>query len=122
MVEIEDVIIDAPVDDVWATITTVEHIGKWFAEADHEIDELKPGGLMTFHFKQGSTMHARIVEVEPNRAFAYRIFASLADEPSADSDATFLRFTLAGEGDKTRLRMEESNSSLHRIKKVAESL
>ncbi|WUI01406.1 SRPBCC domain-containing protein [Spirillospora sp. NBC_00431] len=121
MVELEDVVIDAPVAKVWASITEPVHIAKWFNEADHEVDEMKPGGLMKFHFGRHGTMYARILEVEPYRVFSYRVFADLEREPHDESAGTVLRYVLVDKGDKTLLRLEENNTTMHRIKRVAES-
>ncbi|MGW3423688.1 type I polyketide synthase [Streptomyces phaeochromogenes] len=121
IVETEDTFVEAPVADVWATITDPKHIAKWFTEADHEIDDLRVGGLMTYRFGQGSTMYARITELEPQRVFAYRIFPDLATEDDDPGAGTVLRFRLNGTDGGTLLCSEESSSSLYRIKQLAES-
>lgn len=122
MTEVQNAIIDAPAEKVWAAITEAEHIKKWFPEADHEIGELKPGGLMTFHFSDGGDVHAEIVEAEPNKVFSYRIVSKVSDEDLTDTNSITVHFTLTPYGDKTRLRLEESNSHQDKIKAVAESL
>jgi uncharacterized protein YndB with AHSA1/START domain len=122
MSDARDIIVDAPAEKVWSVLTDVDLIAKWFGEADHDIDKLAPGGLMTFKFKQGSELYARIIEVEPERVFSYRVISKVTEEEPTDANSRLIRFTLAPEGDKTRLGLEESNSHLDAIKGLAENL
>ena len=101
-----EVVIAAPIERVWATITQPEHVGSWFGDAGAEID-LRSGGAMTITWTKHGTVHARVERVEPPRVFAYR-WARGADKPVSDDNSTLVEFTLSPEGGQTRLRVVES--------------
>jgi uncharacterized protein YndB with AHSA1/START domain len=104
-----ETVIAAPVDRVWALITEPEHVGRWFGDAGAEID-LRPGGAMAFHWSDHGTSRAVIEQVEPPRRFSYRWapFADPGGEQPVAGNSTLVEFTLAAEGDGTRLRVVES--------------
>jgi uncharacterized protein YndB with AHSA1/START domain len=103
-----ETLIDAPVERVWSVLTEAEHLSGWFAEQGAEID-LRPGGLLTMRWNEMPTTRARVEVVEPPHRFAYRWTAEFAaaDEP-AEGNSTLVEFTLAPDGDGTRLRVTES--------------
>jgi uncharacterized protein YndB with AHSA1/START domain len=104
-----ETVIAAPVERVWALITEAEHVGRWFGDAGAEID-LRPGGTMTLRWTEHGTSHARIEQVEPHSLFSYR-WAPFEDPGGAEpveGNSTLVEFTLAEEGDGTRLRVVES--------------
>jgi uncharacterized protein YndB with AHSA1/START domain len=101
--------IAAPVERVWALLTEAEHIGTWFSDAGAEVD-LRPGGTMVLRWAEHGTGRARIVDVEPHRRFSYR-WAPIPEhwgEDPVEGNSTLVEFTLAREGDGTRLRVVES--------------
>ncbi len=114
-----------PPDRVWRALTEPATLGRWFMEND-----LRPelGHAFTFRMKpqrgwDGIT-HCEVIELEPLRriAFTYRgeatgekalRCAGVGDERALAAGKgvftaldTVLRFTLAAEGDGTRLVME----------------
>jgi uncharacterized protein YndB with AHSA1/START domain len=94
---------------VWAVLTEGEHVGRWFSDAGAEID-LQPGGEMVLRWAEYGIGRARVVAVEPPRRFSYRwaaIREHWGEEPD-DGNSTLVEFTLAPEGDGTRLRVVES--------------
>jgi uncharacterized protein YndB with AHSA1/START domain len=101
--------IDAPVERVWAVLTEAEHIGGWFADAGADID-LRPGGALVMRWQEYGTTRARVEAVEPPSRFAYRWTAHHAAEGAepAEGNSTLVEFTLAPEGDGTRLRVVET--------------
>ena len=103
-----EVVIDAPVERVWALVTEAEHLGAWFGDAGAEID-LREGEL-ELRWEEHGTSHGRIERVDEPTAFAFR-WAPFQDpggvEP-VDGNSTLVEFTLAAEGDGTRLRVVES--------------
>jgi len=101
-----EVVIDAPVERVWALITEAEHFGTWFADSAAEID-LRPGGAMSMTWEEHGTVRARVERVEPPRLFAYR-WANAADTEPAEGHSTLVEFTLAAEDTGTRVRVVES--------------
>jgi uncharacterized protein YndB with AHSA1/START domain len=100
-----EIVIDAPVERVWAVITEAEHIRQWFAFDGATID-LRPGGELVMHWKEHGTYHARIETVEPPHRFAYR-WARLAEEQPKDGNSTLVTFTLSPAGTGTRLQVVE---------------
>ncbi|MBA3449991.1 MAG: SRPBCC family protein [Chloroflexia bacterium] len=107
-----EIIIAAPVAQLWAALTAAEHIGAWFGDAGAEID-LQPGGRAVFRWQGEGAFHAFIERVEPNQVFAYR-WAHKADEQPADGNSTLVEFTLTPDGESTRLRVVESGfTTLH---------
>src|SRR5215218_5119718 len=103
-----DVLIAAPVDRVWGLITSAEHVGRWFGNAGAEID-LRPGGPLSLSWSDFGTFHGRVESVEPPHRVAYRWLStrdSRAEPTPANS--TLIEFTLAAEGDGTRVAVIES--------------
>jgi uncharacterized protein YndB with AHSA1/START domain len=104
-----DVLIDAPVERVWALITQAEHLGTWFGDAGAEID-LREGGELELRWKKHGTSRGRIERVDEPTAFAFR-WAPFKDpggtEP-VNGNSTLVEFTLGAEGDGTRVRVVET--------------
>jgi uncharacterized protein YndB with AHSA1/START domain len=101
-----EVVIAAPVERVWATITQAEHVGRWFGDAGAEID-LRPGGAIIIRWKDYGTGYGIVERVEPPRVFAWRGALIGHTEVRADN-STLVEFTLSPEGGGTRLRVVES--------------
>lgn len=101
-----EVVIAAPIERVWATITRADHVGAWFGDAGAEID-LRPGGAMTITWREHGTCHAVVERVEAPRVFAYR-WARPAHEGVREGNSTLVEFTLTPADDGTRLRVVES--------------
>ena len=101
--------IAAPVERVWALITEAEHLGRWFGDAGAEID-LRPGGAMVMRWDEHGTSRGRVVEVAPHTRFSYRWapFKDPGGDEPVEGNSTLVEFTLAPEGDGTRLRVVES--------------
>ena len=94
-----EVVIEAPVDVVWRTITEPDQITRWFADRV-ELD-LEPGahGYMGFGDKGGPVV---VEAVEPPTRFSFRW-----------NDSILVEFTLTSEGDeRTLLRVVESGHEL----------
>ena len=101
--------IEAPVERVWELLTQAEHVGRWFGDAGAEID-LRPGGELVMHWREHGSSRARIEAVEPHSRFSYRWAPYKdpgGDEP-VEGNSTLVEFTLAAEGNATRLRVVES--------------
>jgi uncharacterized protein YndB with AHSA1/START domain len=101
-----EILVDAPVERVWAVITEAEHIQAWFAFDGATID-LQPGGELVMTWKEHGTYHSRIERIEPHRLFSWR-WARLPGEQPRPGDSTLVEFTLTPEGAGTRLRVVES--------------
>jgi uncharacterized protein YndB with AHSA1/START domain len=103
-----DVLIAAPLERVWELTTRAEHLGRWFGDAGAEL-ELRPGGALSLSWREYGTVHGRVEAVEPPRRVAFRWLAtagSLAEPTPANS--TLIEFTLAAEGEGTRVAVVES--------------
>ena len=103
-----EVVIDAPVEVVWRTITEPEQIRQWFA--DRVELKLEPGGRGLMGFEDRAV--PLVVEaVEPPTRFSFRWNHPAGEEPAADN-STLVEFTLVGEGERTHLRVVESGLEL----------
>jgi uncharacterized protein YndB with AHSA1/START domain len=100
-----DILIEAPVEVVWAVVTEPEHLGGWFGDSA-EI-ELRPGGRLVLTWEEHGSVHGRVERVEPPRLFSFRwIRGSAADGP--EDNSTLVEFSLREDGDTTRLTVVES--------------
>ena len=104
-----ETVIDAPVERVWELITEPEHVGRWFGDAGAAID-LRPGGELVLRWADHGTSRGRVVAVEPHTRFSYRWapFKDPGGDEPVEGNSTLVEFTLAREGDGTRLRVVES--------------
>lgn len=103
-----EISIAAPVERVWAVLTEPEHVGSWFGQgAPTEVD-LRPGGIMMLDHGQYGVFPTRVEKVDPPHYFAYRWASAFPGEAATDTNSTLVEFTLAPEGDGTRLTLTES--------------
>jgi uncharacterized protein YndB with AHSA1/START domain len=106
-----EILIEAPADVVWRTITEPDQIVQWFADRV-ELD-LRPGGAGTFVFENRATSSEvtapLVVEaVEPPQRFAFRWSHPEGQSPVA-GNSMLVEFLLTAEGnERTRLRVMES--------------
>ena len=103
-----EVMIDAPVSRVWRLLTEAEHLGAWFGDAGADID-LRPGGAVELRWEEHGTAKAVIERIEPETLFSMRW--ALGDQRGAEpteSNSTLIEFTLAPDGEATKLRVVES--------------
>ena len=99
-----EIVIDAPVEVVWRTITEPDQISLWFA--DKVELEVKPGarGYMGFGEQGGPVV---VETVDPPTRFSFRWNHPAGQEPTP-SNSLLVEFTLSSEGEHTRLRVSES--------------
>lgn len=105
-----EIVIDAPAEVVWRTITEPDQITEWFADRV-ELD-LRPGGAGAFVFDRRSEppiANRLLVEtVDPPRLFSFRWSPPDVETPGP-GNSVLVEFTLTAEGDeRTRLRVEET--------------
>jgi uncharacterized protein YndB with AHSA1/START domain len=100
-----EILIDAPLEAVWAIVTEPEHVGSWFSDSA-EI-ELRPGGTAVLTWEEHGSAHARVEKVEPPHTFSFRWARPLGAEPR-EGNSTLVEFSLSAEGESTRLRVVES--------------
>jgi uncharacterized protein YndB with AHSA1/START domain len=102
-----EILIDAPVEVVWRTITEPDQITQWFAD---KVDlELEPGGhgYMGFGDQGGPVV---VETVDPPNRFSFRWNHPAGEEPAA-GNSLLVEFILAGQGE-TRLQVIESGLDL----------
>lgn len=108
--EIErEVLIEAPVEVVWHTVTEPDQISRWFA--DHVDLVVQPGAHGYLRFgDQGGAVVVETVE-RPTR-FSFRWNHPHGEDPAA-GNSMLVEFTLVSEGpERTRLRVVESGHEL----------
>ncbi|HET7466613.1 MAG TPA: SRPBCC domain-containing protein [Candidatus Dormibacteraeota bacterium] len=97
-----EVLIEAPIDDVWQIVTEPEHITQWFAK-ECELD--RHSGRLTF--ESGQTFYLHVVAFEPPHRFAYRWLHEQGTQARKEN-SMLVEFTLQAEDGRTRLRVVES--------------
>jgi uncharacterized protein YndB with AHSA1/START domain len=105
-----DILIQAPIDIVWRTVTEPELIPLWFSDTARV--EVHAGGHGELVFTDSATtkqVTAPIVVevVDGPTTFSFRWGHADGVEPTA-GNSVLVEFTLQAEGDKTRLRVVES--------------
>ncbi|HTT51827.1 MAG TPA: SRPBCC domain-containing protein [Streptosporangiaceae bacterium] len=104
-----DVVIDAPVDVVWRTITEPAQISQWFADRVDLVAEPGAHGYMQFGDQGGPVV---VQVVDPPTRFSFRWNFPAGQEPVA-GNSVLVEFTLTAEGgERTRLRVTESGHEL----------
>jgi uncharacterized protein YndB with AHSA1/START domain len=103
-----EVLVDAPLEVVWAVITEPAHISGWFSDSV-EVD-LRPGGELTLIWEGDHTEHGRVVKVERPHYFSFRWIRGSATD-LREGNSTLVEFSLRAEGQGTRLRVVETGFS-----------
>ncbi|MEV0396982.1 SRPBCC domain-containing protein [Polymorphospora rubra] len=101
-----EIFIKATVGHVWELITRAEHVQVWFAFDGAEIDP-RPGGALVHTWKEHGSFRGVIEQIDPPTVFSYR-YSSVPDEDPRPGYQTLVTFTLAADGDGTRLTVVES--------------
>ncbi len=112
-----EVLIEAPVEVVWHTITEADQIAQWFADRA-ELDAA-PGGRGSFAFDNpgGATVTAPLVVevVEPPVRFSFR-WSHPVDEVPGPANSMLVEFSLSSEGDeRTRLPRRRTGPRVPRL-------
>ncbi len=112
-IEIErEVVIDAPVDVVWRTITEPDQISQWFADRVELVLEPGGDGAMYWEGEEGEGGPLVVEVVEPPTRFSFRWNHPAGEKPAA-GNSLLVEFTLVAEGEeRTRLRVVESGLDL----------
>ena len=103
-----EVLIEAPVEVVWRTITEPDQVSRWFADRVELVVEPGAHGYMEFG-DQGGPVVVEIVD-SPVR-FSFRWNHPRGEEP-VPGNSMLVEFTLTPEGERTRLRVAESGHEL----------
>ena len=106
-----EILIEAPADIVWRTITEPDQIAHWFA--DRVQLDLRPGGDGSLVFEDKASAQAvtaaLVVEtVDPRLQFSFRWGQSEGEAPGP-GNSVLVEFTLSAESnERTRLRVVET--------------
>ena len=101
-----EIMVAAPVDRVWAVLTEPQHIGQWFGSRA----ELEPraGGDGLLEFDGYGAFKISVVRFDPTSHFSYR-WANKVGAEAVPGTSTLVEFTLEPAGDRTKLRVVESD-------------
>jgi uncharacterized protein YndB with AHSA1/START domain len=104
-----EVLIEAPVQVVWQTITEPDQMSQWFADRVELVIEPGAQGYLGFGDQGGSVV---VETVDPPTRFSFRWNHPQGEKPVA-GNSMLVEFTLTPEGDeRTRLRVAESDHEL----------
>jgi uncharacterized protein YndB with AHSA1/START domain len=104
-----EVVIEAPVEVVWRTITEPDQMSQWFADRVELAAEPGAHGYMQFGDQGGPVV---VEVVDPPARFSFRWNPDRGEDPVA-GNSMLVEFTLTPEGeDRTRLRVVESGHEL----------
>src|SRR6202050_3753491 len=104
-----EILIEAPVEVVWRTITEPDQVSQWFAARDRRVIEPGAHGYMGFGDQGGPVV---VEVVDPPTRFSFRWNYPPGEEPVA-GNSMLVEFTLTPEGDgRTHLRVTESGHEL----------
>ena len=98
----KEIVIEAPIDDVWRVVTEPDHIKRWFAK-ECELD----GTAGRVSFESGQTYYLHVEAFEPPHRFAYR-WLEERGATARPNNSMLVEFTLQAERGHTRLRVVES--------------
>jgi uncharacterized protein YndB with AHSA1/START domain len=104
-----EVVIEAPVEVVWRTITEPDQMSQWFADRVELVVEPGGHGFMQFGDQGGPVV---VETVDPPTRFSFRWNHPRGEEPGP-GNSMLVEFTLIPEGEeRTRLRVVESGHEL----------
>ena len=104
-----EVLIEAPVEAVWRTITEPDQMSRWFADRVELVVEPGAHGYMHFGDQGGPVV---VESVDPPTCFSFRWNFPSREDPVA-GNSLLVEFTLTSEGDeRTRLRVTENGHEL----------
>jgi uncharacterized protein YndB with AHSA1/START domain len=104
-----EVLIEAPVEVVWRTVTEPDQMSLWFAERVDLVVEAGAHGYLSFGDQGGPVV---VETVDPPKLFSFRWNHPQAEE-AVVGNSMLVEFTLTPEGaERTRLRVTESGHEL----------
>jgi uncharacterized protein YndB with AHSA1/START domain len=103
-----EISIAAPVERVWAALTEPEHVQQWFSSGGPPRIDLHEGGIMRLDHGECGVFPTKIVKLDPPHYLAYRWASAYPGVEADEQNSTLVEFTLAPDGDGTRLRLVES--------------
>lgn len=105
----QEILIEAPAEVVWRTITEPDQMSQWFADRVELVIEPGAHGYLGFGDQGGPVVVER---VDPPTRFSFRWNHPSGEEP-VDGNSMLVEFTLTPESnERTRLRVVESGPEL----------
>jgi len=109
LVIVREILIEAPIEVVWRTVTEPDQVSQWFADRVDLVIEPGAHGYMEFGDQGGPVV---VETVDPPTRFSFRWNHPRDEEPVA-GNSMLVEFTLTPEGDeRTQLRVTESGHEL----------
>ena len=96
-----ELVLEAPVEEVWEALTDAKRLEEWFAN-DVDLDLERGEGV--FRWENGERRRAELDEVEPGRRLSFRWW----DDERPDDGVTAVSFTLVALPRGTRLVVREA--------------
>jgi uncharacterized protein YndB with AHSA1/START domain len=104
-----DILIEAPAEVVWRTITEPAQMSQWFADQVDLVVEPGARGYLKFGDQGGPVV---VETVDPPNRFSFRWNHPHGEEP-VDGNSQLVEFTLTQEAaERTRLRVTETGHEL----------
>jgi uncharacterized protein YndB with AHSA1/START domain len=104
-----EIVIDAPADVVWRTITEPSQMSQWFADRVDLVIEPGAHGYLRFGDQGGPVV---VETVDPPVRFSFRWNHPAGEEP-VSGNSMLVEFTLTPQGaERTHLRVTESGHEL----------
>ena len=118
----KSVIIDAPVAEVWKTITVPVLMQKWLFDDKVKVTvDWQVGGIITIEVLEHwvlSTASGKVLKIKPEKLLQYTQLSSLSRLPDEPKNHCVLEFDLTPiEKDKTQLNFTASNFPTESIHK-----
>ena len=102
--------VEAPIERVWALMTTASELPRWWHSMESAELALVPGGEMRFKWKKSEygVSAGRVVEVDPPHLFTWHWASNAEGRPPTPGDQTLVEFRLEEMGEITRVTVRES--------------
>ena len=114
--------IDAPIDDVWAAITTPDTIEKWFFGVRTESDWEVGSSIVHRGEWQGKPYEDKgeIVRIDPPKLLVHTHWSDVSGTPDRAESYQEVTWALEEKGDGTQLTVSERNLPSDEAKQVSD--
>ena len=102
---VQEILIEAPIEDVWRVVTEPDQITQWFSQ-EAELDR-RTDGAGRLRFESGQTYYLHVEAFDPPHRFAYR-WLHERGAIARPENSMLVEFILHAEAGHTRLRVVES--------------
>ena len=116
------IVIDAPIDDVWAAITTPDTIEKWFFGVRTESDREVGSSLVHRGEWQGKPYEDKgeIVRIDPPKLLVHTHWSDVSGTPDRAESYQEVTWALEEKGEGTQLTVSERNLPSDEAKQVSD--